>query len=204
MAQFLKKLLTWLGWLVLVIIIASTGFVLVTSQYGWKFDAVLSGSMEPILHVGGLTVIKPVNVQDISVGDIISFKLQGSTDTICHRVIGITQSKGSIYFQTKGDANNAPDLNLVPAANLYGKVIYHMPLVGHLVTLKSAGMTPVHLLGKSFPAGALLVLVIAIIFIGWTIKDAIESIVSPGKQWQRENAKKRKKMYAQRRRIFNL
>jgi arginine exporter protein ArgO len=79
-----------------------------------------------------------------------------------------------------------------------------MPLVGHLVTLKSAGMTPVHLLRKSFPVGALFVLLIGIIFIGWTIKDAIESIVSPGKQWQRENTKKRKQMYAQRRRIFNL
>lgn len=204
MGRLLKKLLGWLGWLLLGIILVSTGFVLVASQHGWKFDAVLSGSMEPVLHVGGLTVIKPVNVQDIAVGDIISFKLQGSTDIICHRVIGITQSNGVIAFQTKGDANNAPDLSQVPAANVYGVSIFHVPFVGRLIRLKSAGTTPVRLLGKSLPAGALFALIIGLIFIGWNIRDAIESVFWPGKQWQRETKKKRKEMYARRRRTFNL
>jgi signal peptidase I len=204
MIHFLVKILSWLGWLLLGIVIVSTGFVLIASRYGWQFDAVLSGSMEPILHVGGLTVIKPINVQDIAMGDIISFKLPGGSDTICHRVIGITQSDGSIYFQTKGDANNTPDESRVPAANVYGKVVYHMPLVGNLIILKSAGTTPMHFLGKSFPVGALLVLVIAVIFIGWNFKDAIESIICPGKQWQREAIKKRNERYALRRRAFKL
>ena len=204
MTHFLIKILSWLGWLLLGIVVVSTGFVLATSRNGWQFDAVLSGSMEPILHVGGLTVIKPVNVQDIVVGDIISFKLPGGTDTICHRVIEITQSHGSIYFQTRGDANNAPDESPVPAANVYGKVIYHMPLVGNLIILKSAGTKQVHLLGKSVPVGALLVLVIAVIFIGWNFKDAIESVICPGKQWQREAIKKRNERYALRRRAFKL
>jgi signal peptidase len=204
MAHFLIKLLTWLGSLVLGIIVVSTGFVLVATHDGWRFDAVMSGSMEPILHVGGLTVIKPVNVQDITVGEIISFKLPGGTDTICHRVIAVNQIDGQTYFQTKGDANNAPDQNQVPAANVYGQVVYHLPLLGHLVTLKSIGTTPVRLLGKTLPAGALFVLIIGLIFIGWNIKDTIEGIFRPGKQWQRENAKKRREMYAKRRRTFNL
>jgi signal peptidase len=204
MAHFLMKFLACVGWLLLGVVILSTGVIFLASRNGWKFDAVLSGSMEPLFHVGGLVVVKPVNVQDITVGEIISFKLPGGTDTICHRVIAVNQIDGQTYFQTKGDANNAPDQNQVPIANVYGQVVFHMPLVGRLITLKSLGTAPVKLLGKNLPAGALFVLIIGLIFIGWNIKDTIEGIFWPGKQWQKENAKKRREMYAKRRRTFNL
>jgi len=202
----IKKITAWLGWLVLGLVIITLSFVLVTSRKGWQFAAVLSGSMEPGFHVGGLVVIKPVDVSTLKVGEVISFMAPEVSDNtaICHRIIAIQYQKGVEYFQTKGDANNSPDQFLTPVTNVKGREIFYISYIGRLADIKKAGTNGVHLLGMNLPIAVVAVAVMGLLFIFLVSKDTIESILFPGRQWQREAVKKRNQRYAVRRKAFKL
>ncbi len=47
---------------------------------------------------------------------------------VTHRVLKVTEQNGEIAWQTKGDANNVEDMDLVPGENLVG--IYQRRLPG--------------------------------------------------------------------------
>ena len=202
----MRKFIGWFGEFLFAIIIIVVLFVMVASHNGWQFAAVLSGSMRPDFQVGGLVVIKPVDVNTLQVGDVISFKAPTiSTNTpICHRIIAIQYQNGQEYFQTKGDANNTPDQNLTPVTNVNGKEIFYISYVGHLVDVKKIGSNRIDLFGNWIPLAAAVVTGMAILFIGLILKDTIESIFWPGKQWQKQANKKRKERLAARRKTFNL
>ena len=202
----IKKLTTWLGWIALAFVIIILAFVVVTSRKGWQFAAVLSGSMVPDFKVGGLVVIKPVDVSTLKVGDVISFMAPEVSDNtaICHRIIAIQYQKGIEYFQTKGDANKSPDQFLTPVTNVKGREIFYLSYIGRLADIKKAGTNGVHLLGKNLPVAVVIVAAMGLLFIVLVSKDTLESIFFPGRQWQREAIKKRNERYALRRRAFKL
>jgi signal peptidase len=174
-------------------------FVLVAVQCGWEFDAVLSGSMEPELAVGGLIMIKPVEAQHVSTGDIISFKIPDIETPICHRVIEITEIDGQLFFQTKGDANEEPDMNLVPAEAVKGEEVLYIPYVGNIVRVSMIGRERVNIMGKRLPKAVLVILPLGLLFIGLTVKDALEQIYRPVQYRRKEMLKKRRQRFAKRR-----
>lgn len=200
----MKKLITWLGWTILGVVLVAVSFVLAASHYGWEFDAVLSASMEPALGVGGLIVIQPTEAQNIKIGDVISFRLPGIDTPICHRVIEIKEVDGELFFQTKGDANEEPDLYLVSVQDVTGKEVFYAPYVGYLGYLADFGRTPVAIMGKRLPAAVLLILAMGLAFIGLTLKGTLEDIFRPSKRWKREMLKKRKERLVKRRKAFGI
>jgi signal peptidase len=201
-----KKIAGWFGWIVLVIIIATVAFVLASTRKGWQYAAVLSGSMKPEFQVGGLVVIKPVDLRTLKVGEVMSFmKPSISNNTaVCHRIIAIQYENGQEYFQTKGDANNAPDQGLTPASYVKGKEILYIPYAGQLVDVKNVGANRISVIGKQIPLAVIVVTVMGLLFIGLIWQDTVESILWPGRQWQREANKKRKERLANRRKTFKL
>ncbi len=87
---------------------------------------VLSGSMEPKLHVGSLSFInKNVKLEDIKEGDIVAYK--SDKILVAHRVKSVEQN-GLI---TKGDANENDDGLSVTKLNYIGKNVFNIPLVGY-------------------------------------------------------------------------
>jgi signal peptidase len=97
---------------------------------------VVSGSMEPEIPVGALIISQQTEIDEIKVGDIVSFRsmesyMQGSVVT--HRVVEIHKRDGKLALVTRGDANNSIDSFYVTADNLIGKIIYHTP-TGNFVT----------------------------------------------------------------------
>jgi signal peptidase len=179
-------------------------FVMIASRNGWQFAAVLSGSMEPVYNVGGLVVIKPVDNATLKTGDVISFNLPGIDTPICHRIIDIRYLGKQELFQTKGDANEEPDWDMVPISDVKGKVVFFTPYVGRLVEIKKIGATEISLLGQSLPLAVLVITVMGLLFIGLTLKEMVEDIFWPGKRWQRETHKKRQQLVAKRRKAFYL
>jgi len=126
----MKKVLEYLGISIAVLLMVVAVFAYIGPHAGWRLDAVLTGSMAPELEVGSLVFTRSVEPETIAVGDIITFRpATNGPALITHRVIGIGQSS-SIYFETKGDANAAPDRSTVPARNLVGKVSFHAPYWG--------------------------------------------------------------------------
>ena len=95
---------------------------------------VLSGSMSgdapDHIEAGDLIFAKPVQPEDLKIGDIITY-MEGKT-VATHRIIGINVGEdGKLLFDTKGDANTA-DTDPVHQDNLVGIYTGRIPMVGDL------------------------------------------------------------------------
>jgi len=127
----MKKAAEYLGLTIAVLLMAVAVFTYMGPHFGWRVDAVLSGSMEPELKTGSLVITRSVEPETVAVGDIITFRpTTNGENLITHRVIGVGHSS-SLYFETKGDANEDPDPFTVPARNLIGKISFHAPYWGY-------------------------------------------------------------------------
>jgi signal peptidase I len=202
--RLLKKIGGLVGWGALGAVFIIASFVLIGVRQGWEFDAVLSGSMEPVLNVGGLVIIRPVDTSRLHTGDVISFKLPGIDTPICHRVIDVQQTKEGLFFQTRGDANEDADQNLVPADSVTGMGVLHLPYVGRLTELAKTGKSPVFILGKKLPVAVLVIFGMGILFIGLTLRDTLEDLLFPSRKSRREMLRKRKERLLKRRQSFRI
>ncbi len=128
----MKKAACYSGLILLVLLMVAAVGTYIAPHFGWRVDAVISGSMEPELKVGSLVVARPVEPGSITPGDIITFYLKGTSDTaVTHRVIDVKHNS-PLYFETKGDANEYPDPFIVPAGDLLGKICLHVPYLGYI------------------------------------------------------------------------
>lgn len=92
---------------------------------------VLTSSMEPGLPPGTLIIVKPVDPDDIQIGDVVTYQIKsGEPDVITHRVIGINALGAEKRFIFQGDNNGAPDADLVRAVQIQGRLWYSVPYVG--------------------------------------------------------------------------
>jgi len=95
---------------------------------GYKGYTVISGSMEPEISAGDFVFVKMEPFEEIQANDVITFQ---TTDQVIvtHRVNRLTEGK----IETKGDANNAVDAELVPSERLIGRVAWIIPYLGSLL-----------------------------------------------------------------------
>lgn len=127
----MKRFLNWLINIILVwLLIVVIAFLLLPHFGGWRFEAILTGSMEPTLPVGGVVIIKPVDTSTIDRDDIITYRLGKSL--ITHRVIGVIVQSDENLFVTKGDANEDIDRSQIPESSVVGKAIASIPYFGYL------------------------------------------------------------------------
>lgn len=126
------KALEWAATLLISLLVLMAAFLMVAPRFGLKLHPVLSGSMEPALKVGGLVFCRSVPVAEIREGDIIGFNAPDG-GKVTHRVIAMKEEEGKLWFQTKGDANEDPDPDLVSISGEWvDKVVYHLPYLGYL------------------------------------------------------------------------
>lgn len=108
------------------IIVPVVLFLLITSRSGMvmgiqSYD-VLTGSMEPTIHVGSLVFTK--HMGSYGKGDIITFR-RGNI-TVTHRIVGM---KGDSFI-TKGDHNKATDPQTVSRTDIVGRDFLIVPNLG--------------------------------------------------------------------------
>lgn len=97
----------------------------------YRLANILTGSMEPAIGTGSLVIIKNVPEDQLTAGDIITFKpSDGSRTLLTHRIIGRGNEDNS--FITQGDASGTPDFDPVYYESIAGKVVLTVPLLGHL------------------------------------------------------------------------
>lgn len=96
---------------------------------------VLSGSMEPSYRVGSVVYVwTGADPLELEVGDPVTFMLDETT-VATHRIIEVIPDENDpdvVRFRTKGDANNEADGGSVHSANVIGKPIFTIPLLGYL------------------------------------------------------------------------
>jgi signal peptidase len=96
---------------------------------GGAARAVRTGSMAPTLPVGSLILDRPVDAHTLRVGDIATY-VRSDNELVTHRIVAVDHRAGGLSFVFRGDANRTADPVPVTAANIRGKVWFHVPLLG--------------------------------------------------------------------------
>ena len=106
--------------------------------FGYGAAVVLSGSMEPAFSKGDLIIVKETDEFDLN--DIVVFESENSL--VVHRVVGM----GKDEVVTKGDANNTED-EPITRADVLGKVIFHIPYLGTVISFLKTPVGTIILVG---------------------------------------------------------
>lgn len=126
----IKKISNFFSTVILIIVIVVAIALVLPHLLGYKTYAVISGSMEPKLHIGSLAYVKPSSPEDIKEGDIITFLMSEDAALVAtHRVITINLKDE--FFMTKGDANDSEDAPIT-FNKLIGKTLFSIPYLGYL------------------------------------------------------------------------
>lgn len=100
--------------------------VFIPTLWGHKPLVVISGSMEPVLKVGGILYYEKIDVNEFDEGDILVYTTKDHV--ISHRIVNITDNG----FITKGDVNNSVDGELVNENQILGKgTNWSIPFIGY-------------------------------------------------------------------------
>ena len=135
-----------------------------------RFFEVLSGSMEPAIHTGSVVVV--IQESQYKIGDVVTFgKISKTEISTTHRIIANHAVEGIIFFSTKGDANNSPDIHEITKRDIQGKVLFSIPYIGYILDFARK------------PIGLLIIILIPSIFI---IYDEIRKIVFEVKKIKRK------------------
>jgi len=113
--------------------------------FGYGIYYVVTGSMEPTIHVGAAILVKENESQIYQVGDIVTFtsanpEIYGKPNT--HRIIAVDESTGVRRYMTQGDANNVPDAELITANSIRGKMVWSTESLVWIATLMGVITTP--------------------------------------------------------------
>ncbi|QOT23480.1 signal peptidase I [Paenarthrobacter sp. YJN-D] len=147
---------------------------------GYQTSTMLTGSMAPLINPGDVVVTVPTPIEDVKVGDIITYHIPVEDQRVeTHRITEITTTAdGGVAVQTKGDANNGIDPWI---ATLQGKTVDKqvatIPYVGNAIR---AIREPMVL--NTLMYGAPAILVIGMLASIWTkdpSKSAPEGVAQP-------------------------
>ncbi|MGO1973246.1 MAG: signal peptidase I [Propionibacteriaceae bacterium] len=132
---WLRAVLSWTFLLAMLAVLLAS--VVLPRVVGGQAYTVLSGSMQPTLAPGALVVVRPVPVEQVATGEMITYQLEsGRAAVVTHRVVSIGYAAdGTVRLRTRGDANGAPDPEPVRAEQVRGVVWYSVPWLGHVNTL---------------------------------------------------------------------
>lgn len=134
MANTIKKILDIVSTVIVAVIgILAVGYI-VLMLCGFKLYTVLSPSMEPAYKTGSVIFVKPVDTDDLKVGDPITYKLAGTKSISTHRIHSIETIGDKKAFRTKGDANEDVDAVAVDPNSVIGKPVFSIPGLGKILS----------------------------------------------------------------------
>ena len=134
MSKTVKSILNWCSSILVILVVALAVALVGVRLVGLKPFVVLSGSMEPIYHVGSLVYVKDVDYKDLKVGDPITYMISQDM-VVTHRIIEVLvdeEDPDTIRYFTKGDANSAADGSSVHYKNIIGKPVFSIPYLGYV------------------------------------------------------------------------
>lgn len=123
------------GVVLVAVLLVGLATIVVPVLLGATPYTVLTRSMEPGMPPGTLVVTRPVPVDTIGTGDVVTYQLRsGEPTVVTHRVIGVgSNALGETVFSTMGDANAVPD-EPVREVQVRGVVVYQVPYLGYVNT----------------------------------------------------------------------
>lgn len=121
------------GFAVLLIVVALFVVQAFPELVGSDYALVVqSGSMEPAIGTGSMVFVERASPETVGEGDVITYSDDGG-NLVTHRVIEVHSAQTSLRFVTKGDANDAPDVEPVLRGDYVGTVRFSVPFIGYIV-----------------------------------------------------------------------
>lgn len=118
---------------IILIAISSENNVNLINMFGYKSYVIKTNSMEPTININDVVINKEVKLEEINVGDVITFLYDG--EVITHRITKINNDGDITQYTTKGDNNNIEDTFKIDYENIKGKHVLTIPYLGIIVQL---------------------------------------------------------------------
>lgn len=150
-----KKICNILSTIIIILLACIAALLIVPKIIGMQAMAVLTGSMEPKIPVGAIVFVKEVSWDELKVGDVVTYNLNGGM-YVTHRIIAKDEDTQGIT--TQGDANETADSLPVPYTNILGRMAFEVPQLGYISIYAK---TPLGIAGIS----AVVLVVILLIFL---------------------------------------
>ena len=125
----LFNIVIWILIIVMLGILLLTVLSKRTDVFGYRLYTIMSGSMEPTIHVRDAVITQAID--DPQNGDVIAYE-NGNAITV-HRIIKVYTEGENRLYETKGDNNNSKDDGLVQKTQIKGKVVARLPILGRTV-----------------------------------------------------------------------
>ncbi|SDM38004.1 Signal peptidase I Serine peptidase. MEROPS family S26B [Psychrobacillus sp. OK028] len=168
---------------ILMILLISVATIVVISKasggepefFGYQLKTVLSGSMEPGIQTGSIIAVKKAEVKTgFKKDDVITF-LAEEDILITHRITEVVRTDSGVLYRTKGDNNNAEDMNPVLSENVVAEYTgFTLPYAGYFINFTQSKNGALLLLIPGF------LLLIYSAFTIWKVLSEIE--LRPKKQ----------------------
>ena len=141
MKSFFSSLLNALLWAVMVLLIFMVLSGIVQRYFGHSsnglfgigYAVVVSGSMEPNIHVDDMIIYHDHPADDYQVGDVIVYRRNAGTPEemlITHRIVEIREDRSMLT--TRGDANKISDPE-ISFDDVVGRLVWRIPRFGFIV-----------------------------------------------------------------------
>ncbi len=132
--------------------------LVVPSLLGFQRYVLTGGSMEPTMHRGSLVFDRVTPVEDLVVGDVITYVPPGESRPLSHRITSVTRDRtNGLVFTSKGDANEAGDpWKFTLDDRVQAKVVFTVPWAGYPLWVLGSPLSRLLLIGG--PAMAIAVL----------------------------------------------
>jgi signal peptidase len=109
--------------------------------FGFKPYVVITESMEPVINVNDMVVVRQFDMDEAEVGDIITFNADidynGTQEVVTHYIYSITDDNGTTIIRTNRyfdeDATPIPDTWLLTEDDVLGAYWFQIPKLGFLV-----------------------------------------------------------------------
>lgn len=109
-----------------------------------RLYTIQTGSMEPVLPVGSLVLVKKAELSDLKEGDIVTFytdvNLDGEKEVVTHYVAAMYEENGKTVLRTKREANVFFDSWKVYEEDIIGSYIVHFNGIGRIADFLSSTM----------------------------------------------------------------
>ena len=126
----LKKIGNIVSTVLVVLMVLCAVFLMGSRLWGFQCYTVISRSMEPKYMVGDLLYVEKTDMNNIQVGDDITFVLNEDLVVATHQVVRIDVVNK--HFYTKGLANEIEDTDPVHFNNVIGVPRFSIPKLGYV------------------------------------------------------------------------
>jgi signal peptidase len=172
---------------------------ILTSQFGFGFSPILTGSMQPSANAGDVYITRLVNASEVSVGDVIAVNNQVTGTYYSHRIEEIRNINGTLRITTRGDANELADREpyMVSPVGTISQVQYRIPIIGRpMVYLNTVQ-------GRQLTASALVIANLLALF-GFLFRKKIVASLTPERVYRELYMEERRSSQQYRELIDNL